>query len=91
MKKLFFGLLVAGVAFGASAFTNAKTLATVYYQTSPGVYTLSQQGGTGCEPETSNPCTITFSSTPIPAPASFNYPAGPGFVTQSESADGLYQ
>ena len=41
MKRVFFGLLVAGVALSASAFTNAKSveLGDIYVERTPGIYT----------------------------------------------------
>lgn len=66
MKKLFFGLLVAGVALSASAFTNAKsgTFADYYYgQTSSGVYerilAVDAEPTLNCDGDEELPCIIT--------------------------------
>lgn len=83
MKKLFFGLLVAGVALSASAFTNAKPNLdddTVYITakvTDPTThieYYEFQSGPTGTCNSTISPCRVTTLSYPLPTSAPFRFP-----------------
>jgi len=61
MKKVFFGLAVAAVALGASAFTNAQTLRTDAYlsgvNSSGTVYDYSS-GAPNCPTDDVQPCRI---------------------------------
>lgn len=58
MKKVLFGLLVAGVALSASAFTNAKTVALGdrYVQSSAGSYEKTTVYNAADCDESSNAC-----------------------------------
>ncbi|HWW40148.1 hypothetical protein [Pedobacter sp.] len=63
MKKVFLGLLVAGVALAGSAFTNAKRLTTAYVVSETGtspnkVYAYDQNTGRTCDGP-SLPCKLT--------------------------------
>lgn len=90
MKRLFFGLLVAATALGASAFTNYKgdaaRFSTKFYQTGNGVYTDVAPGPThSCALSSSTPCELifptetglsTFNASQIPAlSATYGTPA----------------
>lgn len=86
MKKVFFGLLVAATALGASAFTNAKTaaaskFAVIYYQHNDGIYSLVQPTNS-CGVAASNPCTISYAVDP--GELSFSYADRP-LTSRTES------
>ena len=58
MKRLFFGLLVAGVAFGGSAFTSAKKTITNNFlvQRTAGAYSQSPNGSGICSTVATSLC-----------------------------------
>ncbi|MBE9600170.1 hypothetical protein [Pedobacter sp. MC2016-24] len=96
MKKVFLGLLVAGVALSASAFKNvesAKRFAQTYFHTSTGyVLAADLPAGTECEPVSQLPCSIVIQDADIPA----NYPILDSQLstvpyTQVGTNKGLYQ
>ena len=85
MKRLFLGLLVAGVAIGGSAFTNAKTANLAYVtgqSTSGGVttYTYDNDDLRSCDSPTALPCLIQ-------AQAGYSFTTPTGTISQADLND----
>ncbi|TDO19377.1 hypothetical protein [Pedobacter duraquae] len=85
MKRLFLGLLVAGVAMGGSAFTNAKKANIAYItgqSTSGGVTTYSYDNDDlrTCDSPTALPCTVQ-------AQAGYSFTTPTGTISQADLND----
>lgn len=89
MKKVFLGLLVAAIAVGGSAFTNAKkaTVETFYYKLNQAgtTYTLVGTEDPSGDCNTSNiaKCVIGFSSDQGPSLSRTSLPTTPVYQSTS--------